>query len=70
MAGPPLIALEVVIGFVVPVGWGVWELMSLRRDKRRQQAAAAAASADPATKPEAVTRGAADSPIEGDAGSG
>jgi hypothetical protein len=34
---PPLIALEVVLGFAVPVGWGVWELMSLRRDRRRQE---------------------------------
>ena len=31
----PLIALEVVLGFVVPVGWGVWELISLRRDRQR-----------------------------------
>ena len=33
----PLIALEVVLGFVVPVGWGVWELMSLRRDRQRMR---------------------------------
>jgi hypothetical protein len=41
---PPLIALEVVLGFVVPVGWGVWELMSLRRDRRRQERADTEAS--------------------------
>jgi hypothetical protein len=32
-----LIALEVVLGFAVPLGWGVWELLSLRRDRRRRQ---------------------------------
>lgn len=33
----PLIALEVVLGFVVPLGWGVWELMSLRRERERDR---------------------------------
>ena len=33
----PLIALEVVLGFVVPIGWGVWELMSLRRERERDR---------------------------------
>ncbi len=33
----PLIALEVVLGFVVPVGWGVWELVSLRRERERDR---------------------------------
>ena len=30
-----MIWIEVVIAFVVPVGWGLWELHALRRDKRR-----------------------------------
>ncbi len=46
----PLIAIEVVLGFVVPVGWGVWELMSLRRERRRD-AEAAAVSAASASRP-------------------
>jgi len=32
---PPLIALEIVIGFVAPIGVAVWELWSLRREQRR-----------------------------------
>lgn len=27
--------IEIVLGFGVPVGWGLWELYALRRDKRR-----------------------------------
>jgi hypothetical protein len=34
---PPLIVLEVVLGFVVPIGWATWELISLRRDRKRQE---------------------------------
>ncbi len=37
MDRPPLIVLEVVLGFAVPIGWAVWELMSLRRDRKRQE---------------------------------
>ena len=37
----PLIALEVVLGFGVPLVWGVWQLMSLRREKVRDEARAA-----------------------------
>jgi cytochrome oxidase assembly protein ShyY1 len=52
MATPPLIVLELVLGFAVPVGWGVWQLISLRRDQREAEAqarrlAAPAAPADP-----------------------
>lgn len=47
----PLIALEVVLGFVVPLGWAVRELLLLRRDRRRtlerQAAADASAKAAP-----------------------
>ena len=31
----PLIAIEILLGFGVPIGWGVWELWSLRREQRR-----------------------------------
>ncbi len=33
----PLITLEIVLGFGVPVAWGVWQLIELRRLKRRDQ---------------------------------
>jgi hypothetical protein len=41
--GPPLIVLEIVLGFAVPIGWGVWQLLELRRLKRRDEAQARAA---------------------------
>lgn len=34
----PLIALEIVLGFGVPLAWGVWQLISLRREKARDAA--------------------------------
>ena len=46
----PLIALEVVLGFVVPVGWGVWELMSLRRERERDRLEAQARIVDAVVK--------------------
>jgi hypothetical protein len=36
----PLIALEIVLGFVAPLGWAFWELWSLRRERRRDLAKA------------------------------
>ncbi|WP_158219719.1 hypothetical protein [Ideonella sp. A 288] len=38
MPDVPLIALEIVLGFLVPIAWGVWELVQLKRDKRRTEA--------------------------------
>lgn len=35
-----LIWIEVVLGFVIPVGWGLWQLAELRRLKRRDDEAA------------------------------
>ena len=35
MPGLPLIALEIFLGFGVPIAWGVWELIALRRERRR-----------------------------------
>ncbi len=35
-----MIWLEVVVGFAVPLGWGVWQLWDLRREKRRDAAKA------------------------------
>jgi hypothetical protein len=32
-----VIWLEVVLGFAIPVGWGVWELVSLKREKQRDK---------------------------------
>lgn len=45
--GVPLIALEIVLGFLVPLAWGVWQLVELRRLKRRDQERAAAARPEP-----------------------
>ncbi len=36
-AGPPLIVIELVIGFAVPIGWAVWELVKLRREQARDR---------------------------------
>ena len=47
MSRPPLIVLEVVLGFVVPLGWGVWQLVALRRDQRQADAKRLAEAADP-----------------------
>ncbi len=33
-----LIWLEVVLGFAAPLAWGVWQLVSLRRDQRQADA--------------------------------
>lgn len=35
MPETPLIALEILLGFGVPLVWGVWQLISLRREKAR-----------------------------------
>jgi hypothetical protein len=40
-----LIWFEVLVGFALPVAWGVWQLWDLRREKRRDEAKRA--SADP-----------------------
>jgi hypothetical protein len=32
----PLIAIEIVVGFGVPVAWGVWQLVDLRRERQRE----------------------------------
>jgi hypothetical protein len=37
----PLISLEIFLGFGVPLAWGVWELWSLRRERRRDAERAA-----------------------------
>ena len=52
-----LIWLEVVLGFGVPLGWGFWQLYTLRRDKRlaaqrEAQQALARARGSPATPPD------------------
>jgi len=41
----PLIALEIVLGFGVPLAWGIWQLISLRREKARDRALEAERSA-------------------------
>lgn len=41
-----MIWLEVVLGFAVPVGWGLWELYALRRDREAAARRAADARSD------------------------
>ena len=41
----PLIAIEILLGFGVPIGWGVWELWSLRREKANDRLKAEHAAA-------------------------
>ncbi len=43
-----MIWLEVVLGFAVPIGFGVWQLLDLRRERRldAEKAAARASSGD------------------------
>ncbi|MBQ0930316.1 hypothetical protein KAK07_08530 [Ideonella sp. 4Y16] len=55
-----LIWLEIVLGFGVPIAWGLWELWSLRRLRQRDEAAHAEA-----LKP-AVASGTAASPAPTD----
>ncbi|HSC62332.1 MAG TPA: hypothetical protein VLD35_01765 [Caldimonas sp.] len=52
MQAPPLIALEIVLGFVAPVGWAVWELWSLRREQRRDREKAEARATISPSAPE------------------
>ncbi|RZU02847.1 hypothetical protein [Rivibacter subsaxonicus] len=35
MESTPLLAIEIVLGFGVPIAWGVWQLIDLRRENRR-----------------------------------
>lgn len=53
--GVSLIWLEIVLGFGVPIAWGLWELWSLRRLRERDAAQARAA----ALKPDAASETAA-----------
>ena len=48
MQRPPLIALEVVLGLFVPIGWAIWELYCLRRERERDQVKASTRAADAA----------------------
>lgn len=52
MGSPPLIVLELVLGFAVPLAWGVWQLVSLRRDQREADARRQAEAQAPKTTPE------------------
>ena len=45
----PLIALEIMLGFGVPLAWGFWQLISLRREKARD---AAREAEQPAVEPD------------------
>ncbi len=73
--GVPLIALEIVLGFAVPLGWGVWQLIDLRRereaDRRKADLARQAEQAASAgIKPDVAASGTAASPAPRDARSG
>ncbi len=35
-----MIWIEIVIGFAVPMAWGVWQLIDLRREARKDAAKA------------------------------
>jgi hypothetical protein len=51
------IALEIFLGFGVPIGWGLWELHVLRREKENDRAKAAAEAT--ALKPASLNAAAA-----------
>jgi hypothetical protein len=51
VAGVPLIAVEIVIGFGAPLAWALWELYSLRRDRQRQAKEAPRPEPDAAAPP-------------------
>ena len=61
----PLIAIEVVVGFAVPVAWAIWQLVSVRRELQRDrdkaaeaaEAAEAAKAADTPQAPDAPPAG-------------
>jgi hypothetical protein len=57
------IALEIFLGFGVPIAWGLWELHTLRREKQKDllkvRAEAARPTAKPAAEPGAFTPAAA-----------
>ena len=52
------IALEILVGFGIPIAWGVWELVSLRREQTRDREKAAKAAAE-GTQSDAANRAAA-----------
>ncbi len=57
--GRALIWLEVLLGFVIPVGFGAWQLLDLRRERRLDAAKAAAEAASTGTdrpRPVAASR--------------
>ena len=47
-----MIWLEIVVGFAVPIGWGLWELYALRRDRLRDRSG----TAGPAKAPDEAPR--------------
>jgi phage gp46-like protein len=54
------IALEIFLGFGVPIAWGLWELHTLRREKQKdlekaRAEAAAHTAAQPALSPAAAS---------------
>ena len=49
--GGSLIWLEIVLGFAVPIAWGLWELRTLRQLRRRDEALKRAAASETAASP-------------------
>lgn len=47
----PLIAIEIVVGFGVPLVWAIWQLVSVRRELRRDREAAARQAEPPPDEP-------------------
>jgi len=53
------IALEIFLGFGVPIAWGLWELHTLRREKRKDLEKARAEAVRPLAEPTALKPAAA-----------
>ena len=66
--GLQLIVLEIVLGFGVPIAWGVWQLVELRRLKRRDEEAARRQRDDALSRDEASGTAASPAPSDGQSG--
>jgi hypothetical protein len=47
-----LIWIEILVGFGVPLAWGVWQLIDLRREREKDAAIAAAREREAAASPD------------------
>jgi len=65
--GWPLITLEIVLGFGVPLAWGVWQLIDLRRYREKDAAERLARQARPPAPPSGQPTDPVPPPSPGDA---